>query len=162
MAHLIYNHDVVSVEYPDSGGTTVYPIGRLKQDTLVVHNPSKDKASNAYGIDLVCLSGQARWKYITILIGNQEHLTSINYWKNHGKLIEDDRSTRKQVFLPLGLFGFDKVQKYDEYIKVRDLAELDLFEVAARGASWTDIDEWQLAQTIKEEYLASLKFKVEL
>lgn len=159
MARLIYNHDVVSVEYPDAGGIMTYPIGRLKQDTLHLDSPPKDKHSNAYGIDVICLTKEAKWKYIVLTLGRESYTTSLSFWKNHGKYIEL-RPGRDEVFLPLGLFGIDKVQKYDDYVKVRDLADKDLFDVAATSASWADIEEWQVAYAIKEEYLASLKYKV--
>lgn len=162
MARLIYNHEVVTVEYPDSGGVTTFPVGRIKQDTLVLDNPSKDKSGNAYGVDIICLTKEAKWKYIELVIGREHYVTSVPYWKNHGKLIEG-REPRTEVFLPLGLFGFDKVQKYEKFLEVRDLTEKDLFDVAAEpNANWDRIDEWGAAQDAKEAYLASLKYKVEL
>lgn len=161
MAHLIFNHDVVSVEYSNAGGIMTYAVGRLKQDTLHLDSPPKDKSSNAYGIDVICLTKEAKWKYIVLTLGREHYTTSLSFWKNHGKYIEL-RPGRDEVFLPLELFGIDKVQKYEDYIKVRDLAEKDLFDVAAKGASWADIERWQVAYAIKEEYLASLKYKVNL
>jgi len=161
MAQLIFKGRDLAIQY----GIPILPVGRIRQDTLYLDSPSKHKSTNSYGIDLLLVKMPEMgyfYKYITLTIGREQYTTTLLFWRDHGKVI-DLNNGREESFLPLPLININTASKYTEYIRIKEFADKDIFDVALESnGDWTFFEEWEVAQLIKDEYKASLKFKVQL
>jgi len=127
MPRLVKNNDVWAIHY---GEFRSFPVGRIKQDTLLLDSPSRHKLSKSYGIDTVVLqTHDMDYHYIDVLVKKEHWITSRLFWYHHGKHY-NLYNGRDEVFLRDALFGVDKAIKYENYHKHMETAQLSIFDVS--------------------------------
>lgn len=158
MARLISNQDVWAIDYDRD----VFPIGRLRNDTLILDSPSRIR-SQSYGLDdLVLTSNEMDYHFISLKHGSQEWITTRTFWYDHGK-IWDLNNGRVERFLIDELFGKDRAVLYDRYLDpaVQKLIKCDVFAIAKQISDWDNelFRQWEEAIAIEEAYKQSLHYR---
>ncbi len=150
--------DVFSISYPEND----FPIGRIKQDTLILDNPSRHRQSTSYGIDLSVLTEDNRMDYHYIIIRERgkDWTTSRKFWLKHGNVI-DLNNGRTEIFLPDELFGAEKAMLFEEWLEpsVQKWLAKSIFDIASSSHNWEQFSKWELAIQLDEEYKNSLKYQ---
>lgn len=138
-----------------------FPIGRIKQNTLYLDSPSRHRISNSYGIDMSVLTEDHSmdYHYVVIKERGKDWTTSRKFWLRHGS-VKDLNNGRTETFLPDELFGTDKATLYEEWLSpdVQALLKKDIFDVA-KDNNWEELDKWESAIIIDEDYKNSLKYQ---
>ena len=159
-------HDCYSITL----GLNEFPIGRIKQDTLYLDNPSRFREGKAYGLDRkILITKEMDYQYLIIRERGQDWTTSREFWLEHGT-DEDLNNGRNEVFLPDELFGADKAIIFKEYMdeQVQKWLQFDIFDLAHYTGSWKGFDNvlpyWEKALSLRDRYTESLNYsrKVEL
>ena len=125
------NHDVYVISY----GINEFPVGRIKQDTLFLDNPSRHRHTMSYGIDReVLTSDEMDFQYIIIRERGKDWTTSRSFWKDYGK-IQDLNNGRVELFLADEWYGEEITILYKKILENKWL-QFDIFDLAHHSGSW--------------------------
>lgn len=160
LGKIIKKHDCYAIAY--SGHE--FPIGRIRQKSLILDSPSRHRPTNAYGIDMeVLTSAEMDYDIMTIRERGNDWITSKKFWLEHGK-VQDINNGRVELFLPDRLFGLDLARAYEDFMEpeIQELVKKDVFDIGIETASegWPSFEkvftEWRNAIDKAETYVNML------
>jgi hypothetical protein len=166
LVRIIKKHDCYAIAY----SRQEFPVGRIRQRTLILDSPSRYRQTNAYGIDFeVLISTEMDYDFITIRERGTDWKTSKKFWLEHGKVISITLG-RNEMFLPDRLFGLDKAEIYDAFSKpeIQKLLKKDVFDIGIETASegWSSFtkqfEAWYAAMQLAADYVQAVSSQMKL